>query len=192
MLTTKLERFCAASKDSSVKSRRAMPLQNCEVVEKVNKFWRNVSGLLCFQGTRRFPACVAHGPGQRGLGQTSREICSSLCLRCQEKFNGAVQQSAAVNWWRDGKTDQLHACLRGNPLQSGRATHHCDKAVILSKTGFKSLLSKVDRRRPASPDPVMPPCYHAMKTEFPVKSKPSHRTSSKANKEERCFYPYLM
>jgi len=67
-------------------------------------------------------------------------------------------------------------------LSSRTASHHCDRAVILFKTGFKSLLSKVDRQRPGSPDPVMPRCYHDTKTEFPLKSKPSHRTSKQGRK----------
>lgn len=45
--------YWAASKDSSVKSRRGKPLKKCQAVEKVNNFWRNVSGLLCFQRTQR-------------------------------------------------------------------------------------------------------------------------------------------
>lgn len=47
-----IKAYWAASKDSSVKSRRAKPLKKCQAIEKVNKFWRNVSGLLCFQGTQ--------------------------------------------------------------------------------------------------------------------------------------------
>lgn len=62
MLTTKLERFSIVNKDNNMKSTSAKPLQKCEAVEKVNKFWRNASGLLYFQGIQRFPAYVVHRP----------------------------------------------------------------------------------------------------------------------------------
>ncbi|EOB05292.1 hypothetical protein Anapl_05447 [Anas platyrhynchos] len=45
-----------------MKSTSAKPLQKCEAVEKVNKFWRNASGLLYFQGIQRFPAYVVRRP----------------------------------------------------------------------------------------------------------------------------------